>query len=61
MTTFYILVVFALSGDVLHVDDRLMTFKECRTKRSHEILWYQLERDQEVTPVCVPDEVRVKL
>lgn len=56
MIGLYILIVFSLSGDVLHEDSRLMTFDECRVKRSYEILWYQLERDQEVQPVCIRAE-----
>ena len=61
MTILYVLVVFSLSGDTLFVDSRLMTLQECRTKRSYEILWYQVERDQDVYPVCVQSQTKVKL
>ena len=48
----YALVVFSMSGDVIWVDPRPMTFVECRHRRQNEITFYEYLRNLEVYVVC---------
>lgn len=53
---YYLLTVLAMSGDPLWEDDRLYTFKQCRSRRIQEITYYQVYENQNVYALCTQRE-----
>ena len=49
---YYALVVMSMSGEVVWVDDRPMTFVECRHRRQNELTFYEMLRNEKVWVLC---------